>query len=128
MAPLSHSLVTLVARVLLSIIFIAAGIEKITGYDGSAGYMQAFGVPAILLPGAIALELGGGLAILLGFFSRYAALALAAFCLVTAALFHSNFAGEDAQLQSIMFLKNLAMAGGLLLLFSTGPGKFALND
>jgi len=128
MASTSHALTSLAARILLSIIFILAGIEKITGYEGSAQYMQSHGLPSILLPGAILVELGGGLAILLGLFSRYAALVLAIFCLVTAAIFHSTFTGEGAQMQIIMFMKNLAIAGGLLLLFANGPGRFALRD
>ncbi|MFA5948823.1 MAG: DoxX family protein [Hyphomicrobium sp.] len=128
MASTSHDLTSLVARILLSTIFILAGIEKITGYEGSAQYMEAYGLPAVLLPGAIVVELGGGLAILLGLFSRYAALVLAVFCLVTAAIFHSTFTGEGSQTQIIMFMKNIAITGGLLLLFANGPGRFALKD
>lgn len=121
----NHALISLVARVLLSAIFIAAGYNKIGGYDGTMQYMESAGVPGILLPAVIALELGGGLMILLGLFSRWAALALAAFSVVAALLFHANFAD---QMQAAAFMKNLALAGGLLLLFANGPGAWAVRD
>ena len=121
----SHAIVSLVGRVLLSVIFIMAGIGKIAGYEATAAYMQSAGVPGALLPLVIFAELGGGLAILFGVLSRWAALGLAVFCLVSAAVFHNNFADET---QMIMFMKNLAMAGGLLLLFANGPGKYAVKD
>jgi len=108
----------------LSVIFILAGLQKITGYEATVAYMQAFGVPGALLPLAIVAELGGGLAILVGFFARMAALALAGFCIVAGAIFHSNFADD---VQMVVFLKNLALAGGLLLLFANGPGAWAVN-
>lgn len=123
--PQSHALASLVGRILLSLIFVKSGLEKLSDYEGTVGYMQAFGVPAILLPLVILAELGGGLAILFGLLSRWAALALAFFCVVAAAIFHSNF-GD--QMQAIMFLKNLAMAGGLLLLYANGPGAYAVRD
>jgi putative oxidoreductase len=120
-----HALISLVARVLLSAIFIAAGYQKIGGYDGTVQYMASQGVPGLLLPAVIALELGGGLAILFGFFSRWAALGLAIFSVVAALLFHFNF-GD--QMQAAAFMKNLAIAGGLLLLFANGPGAWAVRD
>jgi putative oxidoreductase len=120
----SHASISLVARALLSVIFILAGLQKITGYEVTVAYMQAFGVPGALLPLAIVAELGGGLAILVGFFARMAALALAGFCIVAGAIFHSNFADD---VQMVLFLKNLALAGGLLLLFANGPGAWAVN-
>jgi putative oxidoreductase len=124
----THDLASLVARLLLSPIFIIAGIEKVTGYEGSAGYMEAYGLPGVLLPLAIVAELGGGLAILLGVFSRWAALALAGFCIVTALIFHTAWSGDAGQMQQISFLKNLGLAGGLLLLFANGPGRYAVKD
>lgn len=120
-----NAFASLVGRILLSIVFIMAGYGKITGYDGTVGYMEQFGIPGALLPAVIALELGGGLLILAGFMSRLAALALAGFTIVAAAVFHSNF-GD--QMQTVMFMKNLAIAGGLLLLFAHGPGRYAIND
>lgn len=120
-----HALISLVARVLLSAIFISAGYGKIGGYDGTLQYMASQGVPGFLLPAVIALELGGGLAILLGLFSRWAALGLAIFSVLAAILFHGNFAD---QAQTISFMKNLAIAGGLLLLYANGPGAWAVRD
>lgn len=117
--------VNLAGRALLSVIFLLAGFDKIRGYEATAGYMRQFGVPAELLPAAIALEILGGVAIALGFYSRYAALALAAFTLVTAFIFHRDFSND---VQLAMFLKNLAIAGGLLVLAADGPGHWAIGD
>ena len=124
----THDLTTLAARILISSLFIVFGFEKITGYSSSVGYMESYGLPGVLLPLAIAAELGGGLAILLGVYARWAALALAAFCIVTALVFHTAWAGEGGQGQFINFMKNLALAGGLLLLYANGPGKYAVKD
>jgi putative oxidoreductase len=125
---LPHDLTSLVARVLISALFILFGFEKITGYAGSEAYMVAYGLPGMLLPLAIIAELGGGLAILLGVFTRYAALALAGFCIVTALVFHTAWSGDGGQAQLINFMKNLALAGGLLLLAVNGPGKYAVKS
>ncbi|HYQ73391.1 MAG TPA: DoxX family protein [Gammaproteobacteria bacterium] len=103
----------LTGRVLMSAIFIMAGINKISGYAGTQGYMESMGVPGALLPLVILLEAGGGLAILLGWQTRLAAFLLAGFCVISAVIFHS---GSGDQIQSILFMKNLAMAGGLLFL------------
>jgi putative oxidoreductase len=119
-----HAIVSLIARILLSAIFITAGYGKISGYAGTEAYMQQHGLPGTLLPAVIALEIIGGLAVLLGIWSRYAGLALAAFCLAAAAVFHSNFA-DQAQMTN--FMKNVAMAGGFLLLFANGSGRYALK-
>ncbi len=116
--------ISLLGRILLAAIFILAGFQKITGYADTAGWMSSMGVPGALLPLVIILEIGGGLAVLLGFMSRWAALALAAFTLLAALIFHFNFADQT---QSIMFMKNLAIAGGLLLLYVNGPGAYAIK-
>ena len=123
MTALSPQLLAL-GRVLLSIIFIAAGAEKIFNYAGSQQYMESAGLPGVLLPAAIVLEFGGGLAILAGFMTRWVALALAGFSLVTAVLFHLDFGN---QMQTIMLMKNLAIAGGFLALAAAGPGAFAVD-
>ena len=122
--PTTQNLLTLGGRVLMSAIFIMAGYNKITGYAGTAGYMESMGVPGALLPLVILLELGGGLALLLGCQARVAAFLLAGFTLIAGFIFHSNFAD---QMQSIMFMKNLAMAGGLLFVTAFGPGQWALG-
>ena len=116
--------IDLAARALLSQIFILAGIGKITGFAGTQAYMDSMGVPGALLPLVIAVELGGGLALLLGFQTRVVALALAGFSIVAGAIFHNNFAD---QMQMILFMKNLAMAGGLLLLVNAGAGAWSLD-
>ncbi len=114
----------LAGRVLLAAIFLLSGISKITGYAGSQAYMESAGVPGILLPGAILLEVGGALAIIAGFQTRLAALALAGFSIAAALLFHLKF-GD--QVQFIMFMKNLAIAGGLLVLAARGAGAWSLD-
>ena len=108
-----NSATQLTGRVLMSFIFIMAGISKIGAYAGTQGYMESMGIPGILLPLVILLEVGGGLALLLGWQTRIAALLLAGFSVVSAIIFHANFAD---QMQSILFMKNVAMAGGLLFL------------
>lgn len=113
----------LVGRVLMSAIFLTAGYGKITAYAATQAYMESMGVPGALLPLVIALELGGGLALLLGWQARLAALALAGFSVVSALLFHLDFAD---QMQSILFMKNLALAGGLLYVTAAGAGALAL--
>ena len=122
--PTTHNLFTLGGRVLMSAIFIMAGINKIAGYAGTQGYMEAMGVPGGLLPLVILLELGGGLALLLGWRARGAAFLLAGFSILSALIFHNNMAD---QMQSILFMKNLAMAGGLLFITAFGPGQWALH-
>ncbi len=117
-------LFTAAGRVLLSAIFIQAGYAKIGGYAGTQGYMEAMGVPGALLPLVIAVELGGGLLLLAGFQARLMAFLLAGFSLVSALIFHFNFAD---QMQAIMFMKNLAIAGGLLFVTANGAGGFALD-
>ena len=120
-----HATVSLIARILLSAIFIAAGVQKFMNYDGTLAYMAGFGVSAALLPAVIALEFFGGLAILLGLFSRWVALGLAIFTIIAAVIFHSNFADP---MMVAMFMKNLAISGGLLLLFINGPGSYAVQE
>jgi putative oxidoreductase len=112
-------------RVLMAIMFIYAGIEKIFGYAGAQEYMAAHGVPGWLLPAVILVEAGGGLGVLLGFFTRWSALLLAGFCLLAALLFHLDF-GD--QMQMISFMKNVTIAGGFLVLAGAGPGAFALDN
>ena len=111
-------------RVLLSLIFIWAGYGKLTSYAGAQGYMEKFGVPGELLPLVILTELGGGLAILAGWQTRWAALALAGFCVLSAVIFHTDF---GTKVQIIQFLKNLGLAGGFLILAAAGPGALSVD-
>lgn len=117
--------VNLAGRILLAHIFLLAGINKITGYSGTQGYMEAMGVPGMLLPLVILLEIGGALALIAGWQTRLAAYALALFSIVSALIFHSNL-GD--QMQMILFMKNWAMAGGLLVLAANGAGAFSLDN
>ena len=115
---------SLLGRAGLSLIFIISGWGKIAGYAGTQAYMESMGVSGALLPLVIALELGGGLAILSGLFTRPVSLALAAFSIISAAIFHADF-GD--QMQAISFWKNVAMAGGFLVLAAHGPGPLSLD-
>ncbi len=113
--------VALIARALLAYIFIVAGWGKLTAYSATVGYMESMGVPGAMLPLTILVELGGGLALLLGFQARFAAFGLGVFSLITAFLFHGG--AEDG----INFMKNFAMAGGLFFLMLHGAGKFSVD-
>jgi putative oxidoreductase len=112
------------ARILMSQIFIISGFGKITGYAGTQQYMASHGLPGALLPLVILTEFGGGLALLFGFKTRWAALALAGFSLLTAVLVH--FQPGD-QMQMINFMKNLAVAGGLLMFVRYGAGAPSID-
>ena len=114
----------LVGRVLLALMFVMAGWSKIGGYAGTQGYMEAMGVPGFMLPLVILLELGGGLAIVLGLFTRSLSVLLAGFTLMAAFIFHYQPA---EQMQMLMFMKNLSVAGGFLALAAAGPGAFSLD-
>lgn len=117
----TDAVLSLIARVLMAYIFIVAGWGKVTAYQATVAYMEAMGVPAIMLPLTILVELGGGLALLLGFQARFAALGLAGFSVITALIFHGG--ADDA----INLMKNLAMAGGLLFLVLHGAGKISID-
>ena len=116
---------TLVSRSMIAIIFIVAGAGKITGYAGTQGYMESLGVPGLLLPLVIAVEILGGIAIILGYQTKIAAFLLAGFTLLSAIIFHSDF---SQQMEMILFMKNIAITGAFLLLFIHGPGQWALNS
>ncbi|WP_199688129.1 DoxX family protein [Noviherbaspirillum sedimenti] len=113
------------ARLLMSLIFIIAGWGKLTGYSGTQGYFTSIGLPAILVPLVILIELGGGLALLFGLKTRWVAAILALFSIGSAFIAHTNFA-EPGQMNN--FLKNLAMAGGFLLFVKYGAGAPSIDD
>ncbi|WP_404406025.1 DoxX family protein [Pelagibacterium halotolerans] len=114
-----------VGRILIAIIFILSGFNKITGMEGTVGYMEAYGLPGVLIWPTIVVELGGGLLLLVGYQTRLAAAALAAFTLASGIIFHSNFAD---QMQMINFLKNLAITGGALYVVAYGAGALSVDD
>ena len=120
-----NGFIQLIGRIMLALIFILAGVGKIQDPAGTAGYMQSAGVPGALLWPTIALEVLGGLAVALGFQTRIAAFALAIFSVAAAFIFHKNFTD---QMQMIMFLKNIAMAGGLLLLAMGGDTALSIDS
>jgi putative oxidoreductase len=114
----------LAGRLLLAAIFLHEAAAKLMGYPAALAYMQAFGVPGQLLPFAIAVELSCGLLILLGYQTRVAAMILAGFCLVAASLFHTRLGDRN---QLLHFEKDLAIAGGLIMLFAHGAGRWSLD-
>jgi len=111
-------------RILLSVLFLLSGLGKIGAYAGTAAYMSSVGVPGALLPAVIATEVLGALAVIVGWKTRVIALLLAGFSLLAAVVFHNNF-GD--QIQMIMFLKNVWIAGGYLLLVANGPGPLSID-
>lgn len=121
--PAINGLLAVSSRLLMALIFIVAGYGKISDYAGTQGYMASMGVPGGMLPLVIAVELGGGLALLAGFQTRLVAGLLAGFSVITGFIFHG---GAD-QMSQIMLMKNLAMAGGLLAFVRTGAGRPALD-
>ena len=114
-----------IARIMLAHLFLIAGWQKIGGYEGTQGYMESVGVPGMLLPLVILLELGAGLAIIIGWQTKLAAAALALFTIASAVLFHHNFSG---QMQTIMFMKNIAISGRLMRLAVYGAGACSLHN
>jgi len=119
-----HNAALLASRVLLGAIFIVEGYGKIAGYAAAQAYMQKYGVSDMLLPLVIAVELLGGLLIVVGWQTRPAAFVLAGFCILAALLFHLDFANRS---QSIQFMKNLAIAGGFLALLASGAGAWSMD-
>ncbi len=132
--PMTNRLQTLAApagRLLLALIFITAGAQKITGYAGTQGYMEAMGVPGALLPLVILTELGGGIALLLGWQTRAVAFLLAGFSLLSGLIFHLipsyGMEGMAAQALMISFMKNVSIAGGMLMVVALGAGAWSLD-
>ena len=118
------SFAELAGRLLLASLFLLSGLSKLGAYSATATYMSSAGVPGALLPVVIATEVLGSLAIILGWKTRVAAALLAGFSLLTAFVFHNNF-GD--QIQMIMFLKNVSIAGGFLLLVVNGAGPLSID-
>jgi putative oxidoreductase len=121
----TNNLFNLLGRILLAALFLPAGLQKLSGYAGTQGYMEAMGVPGALLPLVILLEIGGGLALIAGFKVRWTSVVFAGFCAVSAFIFH--YQPQD-QMQMILFMKNIALAGSFLILASVGAEKFSLDN
>jgi putative oxidoreductase len=111
-------------RAMLVLLFLVFGFGKTSAYAGTAAYMASAGVPAQLLPLVIAFEIGASVAIIVGWRTRLVALLLAGFTLLSAVLFHNHLGDKT---QQIMFMKNVAIAGGLLLLVANGAGPLSLD-
>ena len=126
-----QSTLALVGRILLALMFVLAGFSKITGFEGTVGYMQSQGVPAapVLAVLTIVLEVGGGLTLMAGLYTRWLAIAMAAFTLLATLIFHNFWAAAEAQrmVQSLLFMKNVSVIGGMLVLAAFGPGAWSLD-
>ena len=122
---------TLVGRVFLALLFIMSGFGKISGFEGTVGYIASKGLPLASLGAAIAIvvELGGGLAVLFGFFTRPVALVMAIFTLAAALFFHNYWGVPADQVKNmyIHFWKNVSIAGGFLMLAASGPGAYSVD-
>lgn len=124
LAQLPNGFIDFSGRSLLALLFVIAGYSKIGGYDGNLAYMASVGLPSFLLPPVIALELLGGIALIIGFQVRLVALLLAIFNISSAFIFHFDLAD---QMQFLMFFKNMSMAGGFLILVAAPLGAWTLD-
>ena len=127
-----QSPLTLVGRLLLALLFLTAGIGKLTGFAGTVGYIDSVGLPMPTMAAIIALivEIAGGLALIAGFGARIAALVLAVFTLVASFFFHNYWAlpADQQLIPQLLFLKNIAVVGGLLTLAAWGPGAWSMDE
>lgn len=121
---MTNTSLLLVARILLGLLFVVSGFGKLGDVAGFGAYMASGGIPAVLAWPAVLFEIIAGLALIAGFQTRIAALALAAFCVVSGLLYHFDPAD---QMQMTQLLKNLGLAGGYLALYITGPGAWSLD-
>jgi len=122
--PAFQKVSELTGRILLATLFLISGLGKIGSYAATAGYMSSVGVPGAVLPLVIVTEVAGAISIIVGWKTRIAAFLLAGFSLLTALIFNSNFAD---QIQTIMFLKDVSIAGAFLLLMANGAGPLSID-
>jgi putative oxidoreductase len=126
-----NNVLTLLGRILIAALFVPAGLAKIAGFAGTTGYIASVGLPLPQVGAAIAVavEVGFGLMVLVGWRSRLAALGMAVFTVIAGALFHNFWAAaaDQMQMQQINFFKNLSLAGGLLFIAAFGPGAWSLD-
>jgi len=125
------AILALLGRVLLASIFVYSGFGKITDFQGTAGYIASAGLPMpqVLAVGAIIVEFIGGLALLIGFRARWAALAFVIFLIIITPIFHNFWSAPaaEAMSQQVNFIKNLAIIGGMLMVMAFGPGRFSVD-
>lgn len=122
----------LVGRILLALIFITSGLQKVTGFEGTVGYIASKGLPLPQVGAIIAIlcELGAGTLLAIGFKARWAGLVLAIFTLAAGLMFHNFWIDTDAMAkmnQTIHFWKNVSIAGGMLMVFAFGPGRYSVD-
>ena len=115
----------LIARLFISLIFLIAGFGKIFNYEGTIGYMESFNVPDYLLIPAIIIEILFPLLVIIGYKTKLSAMILALFSILLAVVFHNDFSN---QMQLMSFLKNFAIAGGFLIIFIRGAGKYSIDQ
>jgi len=113
-----------IGRLLISLIFLMSGLNKISNYANTSGWMESMGVSSSLLPLVIIIEILAAIAIILGWKTKIAAFLLAGFCILSGLIFHNDFSN---QVEMIMLMKNFAIAGGFLILVVNGPGNFSLD-
>ncbi len=118
------NILDLLARILISIMFLLSGVNKIGNYEGTVAWMESMGVPGIFLIPAIILEIVGPILIIIGYKVKISAALLSMFCVATAVIFHNNLSD---QMQFISFMKNIGLAGGFLFLFVNGAKNFSLD-
>ena len=122
---------SLIARLLMAALFLPAGIAKLTGFEGTVGYITSVGLPAPTLAAlaALVLEIVGGVALIVGLGTRFVALALALFTLVASFIFHAYWAAPADQVfvTQLLFFKNIAVAGGLMALAAFGAGAWSFD-
>ena len=117
-------IVEILGRLLLSAIFLINGIGKIFNYEGTIQYMENFDVPGYLIIPAITVEILFPILLIIGYYTKFSALVLSLFTLALTVIFHTDFSN---QMQLMSFLKNIAIAGGFLIIFVYGPGKYSLD-
>ena len=117
-------IVEILGRLLLAAIFLINGIGKIFNYEGTIQYMENFDIPGYLIIPAITVEILFPILLIIGYYTKFSALVLSLFTLVLAVIFHTDFSN---QMQLMSFLKNIAIAGGFLIIFVYGPGKYSID-
>ena len=126
-----NNLFALIGRLALAALFLPAGLSKITGFGGTVGYIESIGLPLAALGAVIAIivEVVGGAALIAGFFTRTAAIVLAVFTLLASVFFHAYWAvpADQAFMQQLLFYKNIAVVGGLLILAAHGAGQLSID-
>ncbi len=126
-----NNAISLIGRLLISALFLPAGLSKLSGFEGTVGYIASVGlpVPTVAAAAALTVEILGSIALIIGFQTRIAAAVLAVFTLVASVFFHAFWAAapEQAFVQQLLFFKNIGVIGGLLVLVSSGAGAWSLD-